>query len=122
MVSFTYPKNIVKEDTFASAMLVSKSGEVGFFGDVRSLYGSSSKRSFYSVLFPCSPEKPSANLDRTKSGPLEKLVEFRTKRRETYRNEIAQIMQGDFLENLKKLEDGLRIEETCSTESRPVTI
>ena len=114
LVSFTYSKTDVKKDSFATAMVISANGDIAF-GDVKALYGSSPKTSFYAIP-QCPPDQNKVSIDRSKFGALETLVHYRTERRETYKKEIQEILSGPFLEKLKKLENGFGL-----TRGRPLS-
>ena len=106
VVSFGYLKGEVRRDTFASAMVMSLSGKTAF-GDIRGLYDSSRRESFYS-LKRCPRSSAAAQaIDPSKYGNYELLMAMRLERREMYRKEIADLMKGAFLSDLDKLEKRL---------------
>ncbi len=107
VVSFTYPKDAKKKDTFASAMITSESGEMAF-GDTRSLAGGI-ESSIY-ALPKCPPGKGPPSLDESKFGAFESLVGFRAQRRETYQKELEGILDDDFIKTLTKLEEGFGLQ------------
>jgi hypothetical protein len=110
VVSFPYIRGEVRPDTYASAILTSKTGEIAF-GEVRSLFGTGHKHSIYSIP-ACLPERSALTADRSRLGALEKLVEFRSQRRETYRKEIVQLLSPTFIDDLKRLESGFGLTST----------
>ena len=104
VISFGYAKGEAKQDSFATAMVVASNGETAF-GDVRSVFGTASKGSFYSIP-QCPRDKLPRTIDASKTGAFETLVNFRSQRRDTYRKELAEKMNGTFLSDLQKLEKG----------------
>ena len=113
VISFGYAKSEITKNTFASAMVVSESGEIAF-GDMRAITGNGPKSSFYTIP-QCPPDKPSAVIDSSRYGMYQMLVSYQAQRRDTYRREIEETLKGSFLEDLRKLERGFGL-----TRAKPI--
>jgi hypothetical protein len=103
LASFSYKRSMVTKDSYASAIVTAADGTMAF-GDMKSLWSPGSKDSFFTLPL-CPSTQKSIQVDRTKVGPLETLVQYRAERRDTYKREINEILSGDLLESLTKLEN-----------------
>ncbi len=104
VVSFTVSPNDALEGAFASAMLSNAQGEVAF-ADVRTVSAQGSGLSF-ARLPECAESISTKAFQYNQLGLLQSLVNVRTNRRNVEQQKIEKLMQGKFLERLRKLERG----------------
>lgn len=104
VVGFEYLENEIRPDTVATAMLVSKDGEIAF-GNVKPVLMSPADAS--AMLLPVCPSQsvPIETL-RDQGGLLENLVATRLARRSNAQLRLSRTMDTDFLKKTRKLEKG----------------
>jgi hypothetical protein len=110
MLTIPYDINEVDSGSMVTAYLIGPQGEIAM-GDVKLITSAQSTKSFYS-LPECKNEikLPPGLTDQ--SGWVEKILNVRLARREAYQLLIGQILSGNFLQRLQKLEKGFGIERT----------
>jgi hypothetical protein len=122
VVSFPVVESSISADTFGSALVISNDGQVAL-GDVKSLALRSEHSSFYSLAACIEQEDPSA-LRISEVGPIQRLVEFRSKRRAVSRDKIKLLLNEDFLQKIAKLEQGFGLDRTkpLAADTHPLEI
>lgn len=108
LVSFPVVESSISADSFGSALVISNDGQVAL-GDVKSLALRSEHSSFLSLPACIEQEDPSA-LRISEVGPLQRLVEFRSKRRNVSRDKIKLLLNDELLEKIAKLEAGFGLD------------
>ena len=122
VVSVPYDDSSAARDTMVTAMILSEDG-TPFFGGVRPLFAPDSKES--SLHIPnCAPEKISEAAMQGQLSLLESLVEVRSQRRGVAQVKVAQVLDGKFLSDLKKLEHGFgfNYSQELSSDLNPVEL
>lgn len=122
VVSFPVVESSITADSFGSALVISNDGQVAL-GDVKALALRSEHSSFFSLPACIEPEDPSA-LRISEVGPLQRLVEFRSKRRAVSREKIKLLLNEDLLSKIAKLESGFGLDRTkpLTAETHPLEL
>jgi hypothetical protein len=108
-VTFPYGGSEVGHDTMVTAEVSSAAGDVAF-GNLRSIHAPDSKR--IALDLPECPHEPPAQTPNIEQlGLLLKLVEVRSARRELVQIKVNRMLEGPFLEKLRKLEQGFGLAE-----------
>ena len=102
-VSFNPP--VVSGEAMVTALLESEDGHLAF-GAVRPIELPDPRQSLFDTPECPAPPAP-ANPNPEQLGLIFKLVEVRSARRELVQIKIAKIMEGTFLQKIRKLENGL---------------
>jgi len=117
----SFPYNSSELDGRVTAMVVSNDGELAF-GSVKPIrYNKYSRHS----IPACADEIPSSTSGvESQLALLESLVQIRSERRATYRDNLAKELSGDFLKRLQDLESGLGLqpESELSADFEPVEL
>lgn len=103
-ISFPAAASELRADTVATAMVVSKKGEV-VFGPVRPVSGAEVDQSLGSIPL-CPDETVSSTTLASQVSLLEELYRIRLRRRDQAKAQAGQTLSGDLLERLQKLERG----------------
>lgn len=122
VVSFSFDQSDATKDAYVSAMVTSAEGQRAF-GDVRRLDSSDPRETFFN-LPACPPEKLPGSVVLDRTGRIGSLVEVRARLREASQQRVAEIMSGDFLVRLRKLEEffGLGHGAELSPQLNPVDL
>ncbi len=115
VISLDYNEKEVPRDAVATALVVASDGQTAY-GDLRPLLNADSKESYLKIP-QCTPEKVSETRLQGQVGLLESLIEVRSARRGVAQVKVAQLMAGDFLSNLNKLEEGFGLNYPVSLSS-----
>lgn len=104
--SFTIDSSEVDENAFASVILISSEGDLAA-SNVRSLTSAATP-----PIPQCPPQQSIALTADTQIGVLQSLVSIRTARRDNAQARVEEVLKGDFLAMLKKLEAGFGLSRT----------
>ncbi len=124
LVIVTYPlnENNIQADTFGSALVILANGDV-VLGEVKPLALRAEHSSAYSLPACVEPEDSSA-LKISEVGPLQRLVDFRTRRRTIAKDKLRLILSDEFVDKLGKLEQGFGLarESQLNADTHPLEI
>lgn len=107
VVAFSYSDSEVQDDTVATALAISAEGEIAF-ADVRPLIYPDVDKA-YLTMPSCAEEalgEPDPDVYQN-IALLELLYETRSSRREVHRVQVEQLLTGQLLERLAKIEAGM---------------
>ncbi len=122
IISIPYNENDTPRDAMATAMLMSKDGEL-VFANVRRIFAPEPKDSYLDIP-KCAPEKVTEAALEGQTGLVESLVQIRADRRRVAQLAVANEMKGDFLARIQKLESafGLSNPQPLSPDLPPVVL
>lgn len=103
-VTFPYSAAEISPDSMATALVVSEKGEV-VFGNVKPITGTEVDQAL-GMLPLCPDDQQVSAALASQSSLLEELYRIRLKRRDQAKAQAEQLMSGEFLERLQKLERG----------------
>lgn len=104
--SFVIDSAEAEEASFASALLVSSDGDIA----------SSNVKALREALSPsvpkCAPAAAASVPQDSQVGALQSLVQVRSARRDNAQARVVEMMKGEFLETLRKLEKGFGLSQS----------
>lgn len=104
-ISFSFDAEAAGADAVVTAVATLANGEVAF-ANVRPLVKGQSNRHSFASVPDCVPDESTKVSVSEQFGLFESLVKIRSARREVNQIKIQKLMQGPFLEKLKRLERG----------------
>ena len=121
-VTFPYQPSEIAADSMATALVVSDKGEV-VFGNVKPILSNEFDESLGLIPLCAEDQKVSASL-ASQASLLEELYRIRLKRRDQARNQTIELLSGDFLARLQKLERGFGLarEKELNSELTPLEL
>ncbi len=119
VVSFSVPKQEIKQGALATVLLLSESGEVAL-GDLVSLEQNALDPAII-ALADCAEPEVSIEAVRAQFATLDSLVNLRVRQRDLLKDSISSELSGDLLAKLSQLERGfgLKLTEDLSSDLQP---